>query len=268
MKISAFQMSTVYGDLDANLRKVEAWTDEVVEKERPDVLMLPEMWPTSFDYAAIAETASEDRSFYRNFLAGLAKKYHVNYAAGSIPEKQDGTVYNTAVAYDREGEEILCYRKVHLATVLHEERYLGAGNELPQVFELDGVKAGMAICYDLRFPELMRHLGAQGAKILFYCSAWPRVRADQWSALLRARAIENEAFVIGCGQTGMCGKIPMAGSSAVIDPMGTVLAQGTMDDEMTVTAVIDPERADAMRAMIRVYEDRRPDIYAKGLKAE
>ena len=202
---------------------------------------------------------------YREFLSGLAEKYHVNFVGGSIPEREGEKVYNTAVAYDREGNEICCYRKVHLATVLHEERYLAAGDELPGIFLLDGIGASMAICYDLRFPELPREAAANGAKILFYCSAWPRIRYDQWQALLRARAIENEAFVVGCGQTGLCGKLPMAGSTSVISPSGLVLAAAGREEETTVTARIDPAEADAMRSVIRVFDDRRPDIYRKGM---
>jgi predicted amidohydrolase len=126
---------------------------------------------------------------------------------------------------------------------------------------MGGFKWGLMICYDLRFPELSRTLALQGAEVLAVCSAWPLSRISQWEALLRARAIENQAYVIGANRTGRDRAFTFGGTSLIIDPLGNVVSQGRPGAEELLTADIENAAIESARKAIPVFEHRRPDLY-------
>src|SRR5699024_6589962 len=121
--------------------------------------------------------------------------YNVIIVGGSYANKKNGKVYNTSTVIDRTGKTVYEYDKMHLVPMLNEPAYLEGGKEKARVFEVEGVKMGLIICYDLRFPELARSLALEGAEVLYVTAEWPTVRKDHWKNLLIARAIENQMFV-------------------------------------------------------------------------
>lgn len=172
-------------------------------------------------------------------LRRAAREHDVNVLGGTIPVPSDSTsdrIENTALAINTEGELVSTYRKMHLFDVeieeelsVHESEYQEPG-ERPVVVELDGVRVGMSICYDLRFPELYRRLIHRGAEVLFVPSNFTRETGRaHWEPLLRARAIENQAWVVAPNQIGTNPEtdVPSLGQSLAADPWGQVVCRAS-----------------------------------------
>jgi predicted amidohydrolase len=145
--------------------------------------------------------------------------------------------------------------------MLDEPKYLSGGASRAEVFELDGVKMGLIICYDLRFPELARRLALEGAQVLHIVAEWPSARKDHWRALQLARAIENQMPVVSCNRVGATGGTEFCGTSMVIDAWGNVLAEGSEDREETLTASVDLREVPNVRKRVPVFESRVPELY-------
>ncbi|MGZ4134370.1 MAG: carbon-nitrogen family hydrolase, partial [Tumebacillaceae bacterium] len=194
-------------------------------------------------------------------MSALAKEYNVNILAGSVSDLRDGDVYNTTYLFNRQGEVVGDYSKIHLFRLMDEEKYLQAGDQVG-LFTLDDVTLGSMICYDIRFPELARTLSLGGAQILFLPAEWPHPRLNHWRHLQMARAIENQMFVVSTNRVGKAGDTEFFGHSMVIDPWGEILLE-TDDQEgihhVTVDLAVVPE----IRSRIPIFEDRRPDLYHK-----
>lgn len=259
MKISCVQMDMAFCDPEACFTKAEKLISEAV-KENPDVIVLPETWNTGFfPRSELERLADDDGKRVKQLMGGLAKKFGVNIVAGSVTNKKNGGVYNTAFVFDRKGNEVAEYDKAHLFTPMGEDKYYQKGDKLA-FFELDGQKCGIIICYDIRFPEWVRSYTVKGLDFLFVVSQWPKVRVPHLNALTKARAIENQMFVICCNSCGTAGKTVYGGSSTVTDPWGEVIAQAG-DSEETITAECDPSILKNIRETINVFRDRRPEIY-------
>jgi predicted amidohydrolase len=140
-----------------------------------------------------------------------------------------------------------------------EDHFLVPGDRLA-LAESPWGTAGLAICYDLRFPEQFRAYALAGARLALLCAEWPNPRLAHWQTLLRARAIENQFFVVACNRVGSSAGTSFFGHSCVIDPWGEVLAEGG-DGEELVTAVLDLHRVEEARARIAALADRRPEVY-------
>ena len=167
---------------------------------------------------------------------------------------------NCASWHAADGEMLAVYRKIHLFRLFDEHKWLGEG-ETPVALELPWGTTGLAICYDLRFPELFRRYAvADGAKLIILCAEWPAVRVEHWRSLLIARAIENQCFVAATNACGETGGTLFGGHSMIIDPWGAVIAEAG-ENEGLVTAAFDLADVDAARQAIPVFEDRRPDAY-------
>ncbi|SDI26289.1 carbon-nitrogen family hydrolase [Natribacillus halophilus] len=261
MKVAIYQMDVQAGKPDANRDKVQRWLQEVVEQQRPDVAVLPEMWTTGYALPDIEQLADEENGTTQQFLQALAKEHAVDLVAGSIAVKTDDGVVNRALTISRKGEIIHTYDKIHLVPMLDEPRYLSGGKAKAKTYELQGTTVGSFICYDLRFPEVTRSLAVDGAKVLFAFGEWPAARRDHWDALLRARAIENQCFVIAAGAVGSYKGAAFSGHSTVISPWGNVLALATPDQEETMVTHIDLAEADEFREAVPVLKNRLPDLY-------
>jgi predicted amidohydrolase len=170
-----------------------------------------------------------------------------------------GRYGNTAVLFDAAGVAQASYSKVHLFRLMSEDQYLTAGEELA-IVDFAGVKAGLAICYDLRFPEIFRRYALDGAQMVFLPSEWPHPRLAHWQTLLRARAIENQLFMIACNRTGKSRETAFFGHSCMIDPWGESVIEGG-ESPMLLTATIDTAMVDEVRTRIPVFADRRPALY-------
>ena len=226
--------------------------------------VLPELWSTSFlaqfddEIVADAEDAEQE-------LAELSRT-HGLVVIGSTIERTDSGVFNTAHIYQR-GERLGSYRKIHLFSPNLEHRRHTAG-ESPCVVDTELGRIGILICYDLRFPELARYYFHSGVELLVVPGQWPEARAQHWRTLLRARAIENEMFVVGCNRTGrepsQRNGEPMAfpGDGRIIDPTGEVLAAGA-GDAGAIVALIELRKVRTMRRILPIERDQRPSVYQR-----
>lgn len=226
----------------------------------PDVLVLPELWDLGFYPADVRELSDAEGREAEAFLGGLAREHGVNIVGGSIARRTQSGVRNSCMVFDRRGGLAGIYDKCHLFSPGHEDRHFEAGDEAG-LFDLDGIRAGVLICYDLRFGEFAGSLALQGAKLLFVPAAWPRPRLDHWQLLCRSRAVENQCFVAAANGCGQLGKLSFCGHSVIVDPSGAILAEAA-EDAQCVTAGCDPALVEAARARLPVFTDRRPELYA------
>ena len=204
-----------------------------------------------------------------NFFCKKAKQHKVWLHCGSILEKIPGEkkLYNTNVFMNPRGEIVSIYRKIHLFDIsldesvsFFESSTIKAGDKVTVVdTELGGV--GFSICYDIRFPELYRSLTLKGAKIIFVPAEFTMPTGkDHWECLLRARAIENECYIIAPAQIGKKPAFQSYGRSLIIDPWGTVIAKAS-DKECVISAEIDMEYLEKIRRCIPCLEHRKPEVY-------
>lgn len=262
--ITLVQMDCALGKPAANFARAETMIAQAAQRGS-DLVVLPELWSTAYDleHAAahaspLARRAGEPGWFGR--LAALAQTYGV-WLTGSLLEAQpDGRFYNCMALYAPDGSLAAVYRKIHLFRLMEEEIYLGPGQESTLV-DLPWGKTGLAICYDLRFPELFRGYALQGAQLMVLPAEWPHPRRAHWRTLLRARAIENQCFVAACNRVGSSKGSAFFGASAVIDPWGEMLVEGG-EAEMLLTVTVDLGQVDAVRRKIPVFADRRPELYS------
>ena len=228
-----------------------------------DLVVLPELWNTAYDleHAAdhaspLAQNADEPGAF--GDFARLARENRV-WLVGSLLESRGGCHYNTAALYSPAGELQADYSKIHLVPMLDEHLYL-AGGEKRTLAETPWGKAGLAICYDLRFPELFRRYALDGARLMILPAEWPHPRRPHWQTLLRARAIENQCYVLACNRVGSSKNVEFGGASAVIDPWGEALVEGG-ESEALLTVSFDPAFVETVRQRIPIFADRREEFY-------
>ncbi|MFF8931044.1 carbon-nitrogen family hydrolase [Streptomyces longwoodensis] len=222
-----------------------------------DLVVLPELWTTgAFAYEAFAAEAEPLEGPTYELMAKAASDAGVWLHAGSIPERDpEGPLYNTSLVFSPSGDLAAAYRKIHRFGFDQGEAVLmGAGRELVTV-RLPGTTLGVATCYDLRFPELFRGLVAHGAETLVVAAGWPERRRAHWTLLARARAVENQAFVLACGTAGTHAGVAQAGHSVVVDPWGEVLAEAG-SGEQVLTVEFDPARVAATRDQFPALKDR------------
>ncbi|MDO3378304.1 carbon-nitrogen family hydrolase [Geoalkalibacter halelectricus] len=252
---AAVQFNITLGDIARNRAKAFSALQRLAD-QGVELAVLPEMWSTGYDYRRLAELALETPRIVEDLQKEAARLGLV--VVGSLPESENGKLYNTARVIDR-GEIRGSYRKLHLFSTMGEDRFLAAGDRTLVASTSLG-RLGVAICYDLRFPELFRKLALEGAEILCLPAEWPKPRQEHWRTLLRARAIENQQFVVAANCCGIQGKLDFFGMSLLISPWGEVLAEGGAED-CTPTALLDYEQMTSFRSKIRCFEDRRPEIY-------
>lgn len=260
MRVCAMQIDVIKGDRKANYDTVRRLTGEAMQvASPPDVIVLPELWSTGYALEAAGELASPMGGEEAAFLGELARKYNVAYAGGSVMSLRDGCVYNRAQVIDREGRYTAGYDKIHLFRLMDEEKFLTQGKETLW-FDLEGMRCAAVICYDIRFCELTRKLAVDGAEALFVSAEWPLSRREHWVTLLRARAIENQMYVVACNRCGVTGPEVFGGNSMIIAPDGSVLAQADAEEDM-ICADIDPDFVRQTRDRIQVFRDRVPSLY-------
>ncbi|SDH24564.1 Predicted amidohydrolase [Alteribacillus persepolensis] len=262
MIISSIQMDIVPGDPKQNRQNVETLVSKEVKQNQPDIIVLPEMWTTAYTLPQLTDIADHETSNTIPFLQQLASTHNVHLAAGSIAYQQGDDMFNRALIINRNGELVYHYDKLHLVPMLNEPDYLTGGKHKAQVFELGGIKMGVIICYDLRFPELVRALALEGAQVIFLPAEWPDARRDHWRYLQLARAIENQVYMISCNRIGTYNNTTFAGHSMIIDPWGSILAEGSTDQAEVIRASLSPEKVTEVRQQVPVFSSRVPHYYA------
>ena len=258
MKVALVQFDIAWEDVAENHRRVA----ERLKKAAAGgarLAILPEMFPTGFsmDASRIAQPrGGETEAFLRRTAAELSL-----WIVGSIPEAGGGesAPRNTALVVSPEGD-VVRYSKIHPFTYAGEHRHYAAGDRIVTI-AIEGVRATPFVCYDLRFPEPFR-FAAKETDLFVVVANWPEARRAHWQTLLRARAIENLAYVAGVNRIGDGGKLHYAGDSALIDPWGEVLAEGD-DSDRVLVADVDPARVAEARAKFPALEDVRAEAYRR-----
>ena len=259
LRVACVQMDMRLGDADGNFAHAEELVRAAVEREHPDVVVLPETWNTGFFPEDLSACADRDGMRTKETFSRLAKELHVHIVAGSVADRRDGRFYNTAYVFDRTGALVTSYDKTHAFTPMGEQLAFAQGDALCR-FSLEGHDCGLIICYDIRFPELTRTLALQGMDLLFVVSQWPEKRNLHLQTLSRARAIENQMFLVLCNSCGTAGETRYGGGSALIDPWGETLAQAGREEEI-LAADLDFSVIEGIRSSINVFRDRRPELY-------
>jgi omega-amidase len=255
IQAAAIQFNVKQGDVDANLDYVRKALRRVAEKGS-QLAVLPEMWSSGFAYRNLNELAGRTAGIIGELL-DLSRELGL-VIVGSMPEPHGEKVFNTVYVVDN-GHLTGTYRKLHLFSLLGEDKAFDSGDSWLLADTSIG-KVGVIICYDLRFPELSRRLALEGACMICVPAQWPKPRQEHWRTLLRARAIENQLFVVACNACGPIGKLEFFGMSMIIDPKGEVLAEGG-EAEIEIGEPLDMQLMADWRAQIPCFNDRRPEVY-------
>ncbi len=259
MNIALIQMAVVPGDRQLNYSRVQHWVGKALSLHpKPDLIVLPELWSTGYALKELNSLASDEGQADAEFLGTLARKYDVWFAGGSVAAKTSRGIVNRAQILNRKGELKATYDKVHLVPMLDEHKYLVAGNS-HCVYEIEGINFGLAICYDLRFCEFLRKLALCEAHALIVAAEWPLIRLSHWQALLKARAIENQYYVLASNNVAL-EKAPFAGHSIAYGPDGSALCQFEFAEDVKVVN-IDISAVERIRENVPVFKDRRPELY-------
>jgi omega-amidase len=258
LKVSCIQFDISYGDPVKNFLHVKQKINEALQ-DKPDVIVLPELWTTGYDLTRLDEIADQEGKQTITFLSQLAKEKNVNIVGGSVAKSTDEGVFNTMYTVNNEGEVTGEYSKLHLFKLMDEHHYLEPGRK-EGMFQLGEVKCAGLICYDIRFPEWIRKHTTNGAEILFVVAEWPLPRLAHWRSLLISRAIENQCYVVACNRSGQDPNNVFAGHSMIIDPWGEIIAEAS-EEETILTAVLNIEKVSSVRKQIPIFDDRRPEYY-------
>lgn len=235
-----------------------------------DLVLLPEKWngigPADV-IRELAETVEEGETVAA--MRGWAREHGITLVGGSIAERREGRekLSNTCLVFDPQGEIVAEYRKIHMFDVqvgghVYRESESEEPGEGPAALDVEGWKLGLTICYDLRFPELYRLLAVEGAEVVTVPAAFTLYTGkDHWELLLRARAVENQCYVVAANQWGMHpdGKAAY-GRSMIVDPWGVVLAQAP-DEDTVISAELDRARLEDIRRSLPSLANRQPAAY-------
>jgi len=273
MRAAAVQLNST-DDYDRNLEVAERLV-RAAAADGAELVVLPEKWTVLGPPEAILDHAEPIDGPALSAAAGWARELGIFLVAGSVPERvpEWDKLGNTSVMFGPDGERRAVYRKIHLFDVsvgeveYRESAIEQAGTEI-SVGDADGVAVGLTVCYDLRFPELFRILALRGARVITVPAAFTeRTGRDHWEVLIRARAIEDQVFIVAAAQIGDAPPHYRSfGRSMIVDPWGVVLAQAP-DTEGFVAADLDFTRQGEIRAKLPSLEHRRPDTYESGAAA-
>ncbi|HWI07992.1 MAG TPA: carbon-nitrogen hydrolase family protein [Solirubrobacteraceae bacterium] len=273
MRVAAVQLTST-ADFDRNLERADRLT-RAAAADGAQLVVLPEKWSALGRGEALVAGAQPIDGPAITWARDIARELGIELVAGSIserdsiPTRPEPRLRNTSVHVGPGGELRATYRKIHMfdvvvdGTVYHESEHEEPGEELVVSRTADGVELGLSICYDVRFPELYRILAIRGARVFTVPAAFtvPTTR-DHWEILLRARAIEDQAFVVAANQIGEHAPgLRSGGRSMIVDPWGIVLASAA-DRECHVVADLDLEAQARTRRDLPALANRRPGAYS------
>jgi omega-amidase len=261
MRVAAAQISCVLADRAANLGKVRDFASRA-KRSGTELIVFPEMIDTGYSMPIIKQHAAAWKQGAVLELQKIASELGLGIVCG-ISDRDGKSIYNAQVIIDASGTIVAKYRKTHLVTAapLDERSCFSAGNEFVGC-HIDQFNVGLTICYDLRFPEVCRALAVgHNTNVFVTSSAWPSVRVEHLQVLARARAIENQSYLILANRVGTDDGVTFCGSSAIIDPSGAIVAGASVDREELLEAEISSDVIDSVRSRIASFAHRRPDLY-------
>jgi len=236
----------------------------------PDIFALGEMFICPYDTANFPVYAEEEGGPTWQALSDLAREYNIYLSAGTVPELADGKVYNTAYVFDRGGNQIARHRKVHLFDInirgrqAFRESDTLTGGDSYTVFDTEFGRMGLAVCFDIRFPELFMPMVLDGAKAIFVPAAFNSTTGPaHWELAFRSRAVDNQCYMIGTSVAVSSGATYRSwGHSIVTDPWGRVVSQ--LDDRVgTAITDIDFNYVDSIREQLPIISARHPNVYKR-----
>lgn len=249
LKIAAAQMDIVFERSDINCETMKSAARKAADNG-VDVLILPETF--SLGFTMNSALALKDEKETLRVLEETARRHEIFLIAGMHRRLSDGRPANVAVVVNRAGKLVHQYVKTHGFSLMNEPLHFACGDGT-DVFDIEGVSMALGICYDIRFPELFRPVASR-AHVLVIIASWPGSRQLHWDTLLRARAIENQAYVIGVNRVGAMGEIVYDGGTAIILPQGEV--NGRLDREAgQLVHDVDTEVVQRVRASLPFLKD-------------
>ncbi len=251
MKVGLIQYDPEWENKKMNSDKISWLLSHNYEKH--ELLVFPEMTLTGFTMKA-AEYGEELNGESFSFFSELARKYTAHILAGII-EKSEKKYYNSLVHINPEGKLLKTYRKIHPFSFSTEDKNYAKGEETV-ITKINDLSTGLSICYDLRFPELYRQYAKKKVDMLVVIANWPDTRIEHWRTLLRARAIENQCYVLGVNRVGNDPELKYNGYSAVVDPMGNEIISVSAEEKI-VTADVFKDKADEVKTTLPFLNDIR-----------
>ncbi|HZP83638.1 MAG TPA: carbon-nitrogen family hydrolase [Chthonomonadaceae bacterium] len=255
MNVVGCQLDIVWENKAATHARVRALL-EAQPPAKGSLLVLPEMFATGFSMAPEKIAEGEARESER-FLAQIAEEFGVAVVGGVVNLGPDGRGRNEAVVFGSNGREIARYQKMHPFTFGGESKHYSSGDK-PLLFPYQEFTVAPFVCYDLRFPEVFRSAVRQGAQVFVVIANWPQPREQHWMTLLQARAIENQAYVVGVNRCGSDPKLAYSGRSQIVDPKGVVLADAG-NAEGLISAELDLSALRDYRRTFPALEDMHPE---------
>src|SRR6266436_9109586 len=261
MKIAVAQISCSLGDPEANLAKVHDFSS-TAKGVGAELIVFPEMTDTGYSMSVIQKYAGHWKSGFVPGLQEMASELSIAIVSG-VSERDGSSIYNSQVLVDAKGDIVAKYRKTHLYAVapVEEQRSFAQGDAFAS-FTIGDLRFGFSICYDLRFPEMYRKLATEhevGAFLI--SSAWPFPRDEHFRVLAKARAIENQSYVIASNRVGKDDDLWFCGSSAIIDPRGVVIAAASADREELIQDDLSEELVLSVRSRVESFAHLRQDLY-------
>lgn len=266
MRVVQMQLP-VFDDVEKNLAQLEEKAKEAA-LQGADFVTVGEMFICPYETSNFPRYAEPEGGVVWKRLSYIAKENDIYLSAGSVPESENGKVYNTAYVFDRNGVQIAKHRKMHLFDInvsggqyFKESDTLQAGNEVT-VFDTEFGRAGICICYDCRFPELLRLMVQEGAKFVLVPAAFNMTTGPaHWDIMFRSRALDNQVFVIGTSPArDETASYHAWGHSLAVSPWGQILNQAAEKPEMLVQD-IDLHEVDRIREELPLLKHRRLDLY-------
>ncbi len=260
--VAAIQLKMIAGRPDENIARALGLVNRAVKKGAK-LILLPELFITGFDYECIAQLPQRRTDECLRELRDIARKNQAVIVAGSVTMREGGTsrrpkVYNICHIIGPDGKTKAQYSKMHLFPLMDEDAHLSAGAKLAVANTAYG-RIAPCVCFDIRFPELVRRLALIGTQILTVPAEFPHPRLDHWQTLLRARAIENQLFVIAANRVGQDHTGHFLGHGMIIGPTGEVIAEAGEDEEILI-GNIDLREIDSARRAIPCLDRVNPAV--------
>ena len=255
-------------DKHVNLQKAESMIRKASLKNNSDIIVLPEMFNCPYDYNYFSRFSETFQGETASMLSGIAKELNIYIIGGSIPEKDEDRIYNTSFVFGKNGKMVARHRKIHLFDIniknsisFKESRFITPGEDIT-VFKTDICTIGLAICYDMRFPELIRKMTLMGAELIIVPAAFNTITGPaHWHITARARALDNQVYFACASPARDTGSTYEAyGHSLIVDPWGSIMAEAGKEETL-LNAELDLTEIERIREELPLLKHRKPDIY-------